>query len=154
MEYIEIGKKEGAQLILGGEPVEDGKGLYIPPTIFDNVTPEMTIARDEIFGPVMTIHTVDSDDEAVLLANDSEYGLHASIYTANGRKALRKAREMQAGTVSINCYSEGDVTTPFGGYKLSGLSGRDKSLQAFEQYTQTKTIWIDLSDHEIDAELD
>jgi gamma-glutamyl-gamma-aminobutyraldehyde dehydrogenase len=154
MEYIEIGKKEGAQLILGGEPVEDGKGLYIPPTIFDNVTPVMTIARDEIFGPVMTIHTVDSDDEAVLLANDSEYGLHASIYTANGRKALRKAREMQAGTVSINCYSEGDVTTPFGGYKLSGLSGRDKSLQAFEQYTQTKTIWIDLSDHEIDAELD
>ena len=97
---------------------------------------------------------MDSDDEAMQLANDTEYGLQASLYTANAKKALRKARELLAGTVSINCYSEGDVTTPFGGYKLSGLSGRDKSLQAFEQYTQTKTIWIDLSDHDIDANVD
>lgn len=146
LEYVEIGKKEGAELVLGGTPVELDGGLFIPPTIFDNVTPEMTIARDEIFGPVLTVHTVDSDDEAMLLANDSEYGLHGSIYTANGKKALRRARELQAGTVSINCYSEGDLTTPFGGYKLSGLAGRDNSLQAFDQYTQTKTIWVDLGE--------
>ncbi len=152
--HIETGKKEGAVLVQGGAPVEIGKGLYIPPTIFDGVTPEMTIARDEIFGPVLTVHTVGSDDEAMRLANDTEYGLQASLYTGNARKALRRARELQAGTVSINCYSEGDVTTPFGGYKLSGLAGRDKSLQAFEQYTQTKTIWIDLSDHEIETRLD
>jgi gamma-glutamyl-gamma-aminobutyraldehyde dehydrogenase len=154
MKYIKLGKKEGATLILGGEPLEIGDGLYIPPTIFDNVTPEMAIAREEIFGPVLVILTVDNDDEAILLANDSEYGLQGSLYTANGTKALRMARELQAGTVSINCYSEGDITTPFGGYKLSGLSGRDNSLQAFEQYTQTKTIWIDLSDRPIDETVD
>lgn len=154
MGYIETGKQEGGRVLTGGEPVEDGKGLYIPPTIFDDVTPKMTVAREEIFGPVLTVHTVDSDDEAMQLANDTEYGLQASVYTANARKALRKARDLRAGTVSVNCYSEGDVTTPFGGYKLSGLSGRDNSLQAFEQYTQTKTIWIDLSDHDIDASVD
>jgi len=154
MGYIETGKKEGATLITGGESIEEGGGLYIPPTIFDDVTPDMTIAREEIFGPVLTVHTVDSDDEAMQLANDTEYGLQASVYTANVRKALRKAKDLRAGTVSVNCYSEGDVTTPFGGYKLSGLSGRDNSLQAFDQYTQTKTIWIDLSDHDIDSELD
>jgi gamma-glutamyl-gamma-aminobutyraldehyde dehydrogenase len=154
MGYIEGGRKEGAMIVAGGAPIEDGKGLYIPPTVFDGVTPEMTIAREEIFGPVLTVQTVGSDDEAMQLANDTEYGLQASVYTANARKALRKARELRAGTVSVNCYSEGDVTTPFGGYKLSGLAGRDKSLQAFEQYTQTKTIWIDLSDHDIDSQVD
>lgn len=154
MTYIETGKKEGADLILGGEPVNLGDGLYVPPTVFDHVTPDMTIAREEIFGPVLSILTVNSDDEAILRANDSEYGLQGSIYTANGTKALRMARELQAGTVSINCYSEGDITTPFGGYKLSGLSGRDNSLQAFDQYTQTKTIWIDLSEHRIDETVD
>ena len=154
MKYIKLGKKEGAKLILGGEPTKIDNGLYIPPTIFDGVTPEMTIARDEIFGPVLTVHTVDSDSEAIQLANDSIYGLHASLYTSNVKKALRLSRELQAGTVSVNCYSEGDFTTPFGGYKLSGLSGRDNGLQAYDQYTQTKTIWIDMSDHNIDATLD
>jgi len=154
MKYIETAKKEGGKLILGGEPVKNGKGLYIPPTIFDGVTPDMVIAKDEIFGPVLSVHTVDSDDEAIHLANDSIYGLHASLYTSNVRKALRYSRDLQAGTVSVNCYSEGDFTTPFGGYKLSGLNGRDNGFQAFEQYTQTKTIWIDLSDHSLDATLD
>ena len=154
MKYIKTGKKEGAELILGGEAVEDSGGLYIPPTIFDNVTPDMTIARDEIFGPVLSVHTVASDAEAVDLANDSIYGLQASVYTSNTKKAMRVSRELQAGTVSVNCYGEGDITTPFGGYKLSGLSGRDNSLQAYDQYTQTKTIWFDLSDHEIESNLD
>ncbi len=154
MNYVEIGKKEGAEVILGGDVVEDGGGLYISPTIFDNVTPDMTIARDEIFGPVLSVHTINSDAEAVDLANDSIYGLQASVYTSNTKKAMRISRELQAGTVSVNCYGEGDITTPFGGYKLSGLSGRDNSLQAYDQYTQTKTIWFDLSDHEIETSLD
>jgi gamma-glutamyl-gamma-aminobutyraldehyde dehydrogenase len=152
--YIETGKKEGATLFLGGEPVVIDDGLYIPPTIFDDVTPEMTIAKEEIFGPVMSIHTVHSDAEAIQLANDSEYGLQASLYTANAKKALRLSRDLQAGTVSVNCYGEGDITTPFGGFKLSGLSGRDNGMEAYAQYTHTKTIWLDLSDHEIDATLD
>ena len=152
--YIETGKKEGATLIQGGEPVAIDDGLYIPPTVFDDVTPEMTIAKEEIFGPVMSIHTVHSDDEAIQHANDSEYGLQASLYTSNAKKALRLSRDLQAGTVSVNCYGEGDITTPFGGFKLSGLSGRDNGMEAYSQYTHTKTIWLDLSDHEIDATLD
>ena len=154
MGYIGEGKRSGAKVILGGEPLDVGQGWFIPPTIFDAVTPEMTIARDEIFGPVLSVITAGSDAEAIRLANDTCYGLQASLFTGSVKKALRMARDLQAGTVAVNCYAEGDITTPFGGYKLSGFGGRDKSLQAFEQYTQTKTIWIDLSDHEIEAHLD
>jgi gamma-glutamyl-gamma-aminobutyraldehyde dehydrogenase len=121
--------------------------------VFDGVTPEMTISREEIFGPVLAVTTAGSDEEALLLANDTCYGLQASIFTSNVRKALRGARDLQAGTVSVNCYGEGDVTTPFGGYKLSGFGGRDKGLEAFDQYTEKKTIWVHLGEDEIDAEL-
>ncbi len=154
MDYIERGKKEGAKLLLGGEPLPEGAGLYIPPTVFDNVTPDMTIARDEIFGPVLAVLTAASDDEAIRMANATVYGLQASVFAGNIKKALRAARDLQAGTVSVNCYNEGDITTPFGGYKLSGFGGRDKSLHAFDQYTELKTIWIDLSDRALDAETD
>ena len=154
MRYIEIGKKEGAKVITGGEPIERGAGLFIAPTIFDGVTPEMTIAREEIFGPVLVIQTVGSDDEAIDLANDTIYGLQATVFCAHGKKALRAARRIKAGTVTVNCYCEGDITTPFGGYKLSGFGGRDNGLHAFDQYTETKTIWLDLSEHEIDARLE
>ncbi|MFO7822153.1 MAG: aldehyde dehydrogenase [Lentisphaeria bacterium] len=153
MGYIKGAKKEGAKLILGGEPLKIGNGLFIPPTVFDDVKPEMTMAGEEIFGPVLGVMTVGSDAEAIELANDTCYGLQASLFTGNLKKAMRASRELKAGTVSVNCYSEGDITTPFGGYKLSGFGGRDNSLQAFEQYTETKTIWIDLSDHAIDAEV-
>ena len=145
LNYIAIGKKEGGKLILGGEPMKLGKGLFIPPTIFDQVTPDMTIAREEIFGPVLAVMTVDSDEEAIALANATCYGLQASVFAGNIKKALRAARDLRAGTVSVNCYSEGDITTPFGGYKLSGFGGRDKSLMALDQYIETKTIWVDLS---------
>ncbi|MDT8390620.1 MAG: aldehyde dehydrogenase [Lentisphaeria bacterium] len=151
MTYINGAKKEGAKLLLGGEPLKMGNGLFIPPTIFDGVTPDMTIAREEIFGPVLAVMTVGSDEEAIALANDTCYGLQASLFTRSIKTALRAGRDLKAGTVSVNCYSEGDITTPFGGYKLSGFGGRDNSLQAFEQYTETKTIWIDLSDHALDA---
>jgi gamma-glutamyl-gamma-aminobutyraldehyde dehydrogenase len=154
MRYIEIGKEEGARLLLGGEPLDEGSGLFIPPTIFDDVTPEMTIYREEIFGPVLAITTAGSDDEALRLGNDTCYGLQASLFSGGLRNALRGARELKAGTVTVNCYGEGDITTPFGGMKLSGFGGRDNGMEAFEQYLETKTIWVDLSDYEVDAELD
>ena len=90
--------------------------------------------------------TVRSTEEAIAVANDTKYGLAASVYSSNGKQALRAAREIKAGTVTINCYGEGDITTPFGGYKQSGFGGRDNSIHAHDQYTEIKTIWIDLSD--------
>ena len=146
--YIDIAKKEGADLIYGGNAIKSGNGLFIEPTIFDNVTTDMTIATDEIFGPVLGIMTVDSNEEAIALANDTCYGLQTSLFTSDVTKAHRYSRELQAGTVSVNCYGEGDITTPFGGYKLSGFGGRDNAFAAHDQYTETKTIWIDLSEDE------
>jgi gamma-glutamyl-gamma-aminobutyraldehyde dehydrogenase len=158
MGYIEAGKTSGAELILGGEPLpaaaSTAGGYFIPPTIFTAVAPDNPLAREEIFGPVLSILSAGSDAEAIDLANDTPYGLQASLFTGSLRRAHRAARDIQAGTVTVNCYGEGDITTPFGGYKLSGFGGRDNSLQAFDQYTETKTVWIDLSDHEIDATLD
>ncbi|MEM9759946.1 MAG: aldehyde dehydrogenase [Pseudomonadota bacterium] len=151
--YIETGKQEGATVIAGGSAMEMGDGLFIEPTIFDDVTPEMTIAREEIFGPVVALIEVSSNSEGLRLANDTCYGLQASLYTASVKNAHRYARALQAGTVSVNCYAEGDIATPFGGYKLSGFGGRDNSLQAHEQYCETKTIWIDMSDDAIDDDV-
>ena len=152
--YIETGKKEGAELLVGGGPIENGGGYFIAPTIFDGVAPEMTIAREEIFGPVLSVITVGDDAEALQIANDTAYGLQASVFTSNVKRAHAVARALQAGTVTINCYGEGDITTPFGGYKLSGFGGRDNSLLAHDQYTETKTIWIDLSDDPIGEQID
>lgn len=149
--YIEAGKKEGAKLVAGGKPIDAGKGLFIEPTLFDGVTPEMTIAKEEIFGPVFAIIEVESDARALAIANDSCYGLQASLYTSNVRNAHRFARAIQAGTVTVNCYGEGDRTTPFGGYKLSGFGGRDNSLMAHDQYCEIKTIWLDVGDEGLDS---
>lgn len=145
LHYIEIGKKEGASIVCGGNALEIDGGYYIEPTIFDNVTPEMTIAREEIFGPVLAVMSIASVDEAVTLANDTNYGLAASVFTSNVKTAHRMARAIQAGTVTVNCYGEGDMSTPFGGFKESGFGGRDNSIHAHDQYTELKTIWIDLS---------
>ena len=149
LNYIDIAAKEGADLIYGGKAIQSGNGLFIEPTIFDNVTPDMTIAKDEIFGPVLGIMSVDSDAAAIALANDTSYGLQTSLFTSNVTNAHRFARALQAGTVSVNCYGEGDITTPFGGYKLSGFGGRDNGFSAHDQYTETKTIWIDLSEDSV-----
>lgn len=154
MRYIETGRKEGASLVLGGEPLQIGSGCFIPPTIFDGVTREMTIAKEEIFGPVLSVMTAGSNEEALQLANETTYGLQASIFSGNLRNAMRGAKDLKAGTVTINCYGEGDITTPFGGLKLSGFGGRDNGMEAFDQYLDTKTIWVDLSEYEVDAELD
>jgi gamma-glutamyl-gamma-aminobutyraldehyde dehydrogenase len=145
LEYIESGKQQGAKLVLGGGRVlpETG-GYFIAATIFDDVHPDMRIAREEIFGPVLSVFTCDTDEEAITLANDTTYGLTASVYTQNVGTAHRVARALRAGTVSVNCFSEGDVTTPFGGFKQSGFFGRDKSIFAHHQYTELKTVWMQL----------
>ncbi len=146
LHYIELGKKQGAKVILGGKAVKNNRGYFIEPTIFDKVTPEMTIAKEEIFGPVLSIISVSSADEALAVANDTEYGLTASVFTANVKTAHRMARNIKAGTVTVNCFGEGDISTPFGGYKQSGFGGRDNSIHAHDQYTEMKTIWLDMSD--------
>lgn len=139
--YLKTGKKGPAPLI-GGKT----KGAFVEPTIFDGVQPGDKLAREEIFGPVLSVITVSSLEQAIEVANDTDYGLAASVFTANAKKALRAARAIRAGTVTINCYGEGDISTPFGGYKQSGFGGRDNGLHAHDQYTELKTIWIDLSD--------
>ena len=144
--YIDVGRSEGARVVAGGERIlEETGGWFVPPTIFDGVRNDMRIAREEIFGPVLSVIEFETETEAVALANDTPYGLAASLYTRDLNVAHRVARELKAGVVGINAYSEGDMTTPFGGYKLSGFGGHDKSLHAHDQYTETKTIWIQLS---------
>jgi len=145
LRYVDIGRREGARVVAGGERIlEETGGYFVPPTIFDNVRNDMTIAREEIFGPVLSVIEFDTEAEAVTLANDTPYGLAASVYTNDLDTAHRVAREIKAGVVGVNAYAEGDMTTPFGGYKLSGFGGHDKSLHAHDQYTETKTIWIQL----------
>ncbi|WP_133010344.1 aldehyde dehydrogenase [Marinomonas flavescens] len=142
-EYLDIAKEDKHKLILGGETVD---GRYVMPTIYDGVKNTDRLAVEEIFGPVLSVITVDSYEEAIAVANDTEYGLAASIFSANSKKSLRAARELKAGTVTVNCFGEGDISTPFGGYKQSGFGGRDNSIHAHDQFTQLKTIWVDLSE--------
>jgi 4-guanidinobutyraldehyde dehydrogenase/NAD-dependent aldehyde dehydrogenase len=145
MRYIESGKSEGARLALGGQRVrKDTGGFYVEPTIFDGVQPEMTIAREEIFGPVLATLTFRNVDEALAIANSVIYGLAAGIWTRDIHTAHRVARALRAGTVYVNCYDADDITVPFGGFKQSG-NGRDKSLHALDKYVELKTTWIDLS---------
>jgi len=143
--YIERGRAEGARVVAGGGRVlEDSGGYFVAPTIFDNVGNSMSIAREEIFGPVLSTIPFDTEEEGIRLANETAYGLAASLYTRDLDAAFRVARALRAGTVGVNAYSEGDITTPFGGYKQSGFGGRDKGLEALEQYTEKKTIWVTL----------
>jgi len=128
--------------LVGGE----AKGQFIEPTVVDGVAPDHPLAVEEIFGPLLSVITVASLEQALEVANSSEYGLTASIFSANGAQALRAAKALRAGTVTVNCYGEGDISTPFGGYKRSGFGGRDNSAHAHDQYTELKTIWVDLSD--------
>ncbi len=142
--YLDAGKR----LHLGGK-AHDGR--FVEATVFDVDGPEARAAREEIFGPVLSVITVRSLEEAVAVANDTGYGLAASLFTAHGKRALRAARALRAGTVTVNCFGEGDITTPFGGYGQSGFGGRDNGLAAHDQYTRVKTIWVDLSDDSDEA---
>ena len=142
--YIDAGREAGAQVLIGGQrTLEETGGLYVEPTIFDGVDNAMKIAQEEIFGPVLSVISFDSAEEAVAIANDTPYGLAAAVWTADLSKAHRTARALRAGSVWVNQYDGGDMTAPFGGFKQSG-NGRDKSLHAFDKYTELKATWIQL----------
>jgi acyl-CoA reductase-like NAD-dependent aldehyde dehydrogenase len=142
--YIAKGVAEGASLVAGGKAVQpNGKGYFVEATVFDAVTPEMTIAREEIFGPVLAVLTFDDFDSGVKLANRSMYGLAAGIWTKDIQKAHRAARAIRAGTVWINSYNFYDSGAPFGGFKASGF-GRDLGRDALDGYLETKTVWVGL----------
>ncbi|MFF3378792.1 aldehyde dehydrogenase [Streptomyces sp. NPDC002680] len=144
LDHIGTGTEEGARLRTGGARVlERTGGTYLEPTVFDQVGPDSRLAREEIFGPVLSVLTFDDVDEAVRLANATEYGLAAGLWTSNLTTAHQVSRALKAGTVWVNCYEEGDLTVPFGGMKQSG-NGRDKSAHALEKYTELKTTWIQL----------
>lgn len=142
LHYIDVAQKEGASLRVGGTQERTSSGGYfVAPTIFDKVESRMTIARDEIFGPVLSTISFNSEDEAVRIANDTMYGLAAAVWTRNIDVALRTAKRLRAGSVWVNCFDEGSISVPFGGFKQSGF-GRDKSLHAIKKYTDLKTTWI------------
>lgn len=141
--FIDLSVKQGANIVAGGKiHSEMGSGWYIEPTIFDNVTPEMSLFQNEVFGPLLAVSTFATEEEAIALANNTHYGLAASFYSQNIHRVMKVARQINAGTVSVNGFSEGNITTPFGGFKQSGFGGKDNGLEAFEQYTQTKVIWM------------
>jgi acyl-CoA reductase-like NAD-dependent aldehyde dehydrogenase len=143
--YVESGKSEGAKLVAGGNAASvSGKGAFFEATVFDGVTPQMTIAREEIFGPVLATLTFRNEEEAVTVGNSTIYGLAAAVWTRDVKKALRAARALKAGTVWINAYNFYDPGLPFGGYKQSGF-GRERGHHALEEYTQVKSIWVDLT---------
>ncbi|MCG9483105.1 aldehyde dehydrogenase [Acinetobacter pittii] len=141
--YIDQAKAEKQSIVFGGNTEQD---IFVQPTVVDGIKATDTLFKEEVFGPILSVTTFNTIDEAIALANDSVYGLAGSVYTSNLRNAIKLSRAIRAGVVTVNCFGEGDITTPFGGYKESGFGGRDKSIWAHDQYTELKTIWIDVSE--------
>jgi (Z)-2-((N-methylformamido)methylene)-5-hydroxybutyrolactone dehydrogenase len=144
MSYLEIGRSEGATVACGGGQPEGMGGYFVEPTVFTNVTPSMRIATEEIFGPVVCVMPFDTEDEAIALANDSEFGLGGAVFTSDLPRAHRVAHQIRTGTVWINTYRMVTQLAPFGGYKSSGM-GREGSIEAMDAYLETKTVWVPTS---------
>ncbi|QUJ70334.1 aldehyde dehydrogenase (plasmid) [Photobacterium sp. GJ3] len=144
LDYVAQGEAAGASVLCGGDVA--GQGAFVSPVVLGNVTNEMSVAREEIFGPVLCVIPFETEEEAIAIANDSPYGLGAALWTSDLDRAHRVARQLQAGSVWINNYNEGDMTVPFGGFKQSG-NGRDKSLHALEKFTEVKTTWLRLGSY-------
>lgn len=143
LNYVKIGVDEGAKLLYGGEQIlQETGGNFIKPGVFDGCNQSMRIIKEEIFGPVFAIETYSDIDEAIAMANDTEYGLQASVYSDKVDDVYKLSSGIRAGVISVNHFSEGDVTTPFGGFKQSGFMGRDKSIWANKQYTELKSVFI------------
>ena len=145
MGFVDTARSDGARRSASAAIACASKpgGCYIEPTIFDNVTNDMTIAQEEIFGPMLSVIAVDGVDEAIRVANDTCYGLASAVWTDDLSTAHKVSQEIRAGLVYVNCYDCDDLTTPFGGFKQSGI-GRDKSLHALDKYVELKTTWIKL----------
>ena len=146
LKYIEIAKEEGARLLLGGSPAKGRKECgnspwFIEPTIFGDVDNKMRIAQEEVFGPVLSVIRFKTDDEAIQIANDIDFGLAAGVWTQSIKRAIRTSRAIRAGTVWVNTYRAVSYMTPFGGYKKSGI-GRENGIEAIREYMQTKSVWI------------
>ncbi|MDW7746124.1 aldehyde dehydrogenase [Halomonas sp.] len=143
LDYIRQGVEEGARLRCGGEALE-GQGLFIPPTVFDGVTPAMAIGREEVFGPVLSVFGFDREEEAIAMANDSDFGLAAGLWSQDIDRIMRVTRRLASGQVFVNNWAGGDQTMPFGGVKQSG-NGRDKSHHSLEEYSDLKSVWMSLA---------
>jgi gamma-glutamyl-gamma-aminobutyraldehyde dehydrogenase len=142
---IDAGKNEGAKLHFGGDAPESlAQGAFVNPTLFGDVNNQMSIARNEIFGPVASMIPFDGPEEAIQIANDTIYGLAAGIWTRDINQAFRLVKDIEAGVVWVNSYEDGDMTQPFGGYKQSGQA-RDKCMESLKSYTQSKSAWVRLS---------
>lgn len=145
--HVDAGRREGARVALATDgTLQAGPGCFLSPTIFAGVTPGMVIAQEEIFGPVLGVMPADGMEQALAIANGTEYGLHATIYTQDIDRALWLSRRLGCGTVAVNGFTEGDLKTPFGGYRRSGSLARDKGTEAMGQYLQTKTVWLNIAE--------